>query len=175
MTCEQVLSAIHKYPTGRVVLTGGEPLIHEDVGVMCEAIRQRGYHLTVETAGVHFNEGLKADLMSISPKLSNADSEGEYETHAAERIRIEILQRLIQTYNYQLKFVIDDPRDLDEAAEVLDQLEGINLYNVFLMPQATEIKEYLEKSRWLVEYCKQTGFSFSPRLQVMLWGGQRGK
>ena len=35
--------------------------------------------------------------------------------------------------------------------------------------------EYIEKSRMIAEVCKQTGFRFSPRLQVMLWEGQSGK
>jgi hypothetical protein len=47
--------------------------------------------------------------------------------------------------------------------------------DVFLMPQATDRQQYLEKSMWLADYCLRTGFSFGPRLQVMLWSGQRGK
>ncbi len=43
------------------------------------------------------------------------------------------------------------------------------------MPQATDRQQYLEKSMWLADYCLRTGFSFGPRLQVMLWSGQRGK
>jgi 7-carboxy-7-deazaguanine synthase len=81
----------------------------------------------------------------------------------------------MSAYDYQLKFVVDKPEDLDEIADTLHSLDGVDFYKVWLMPQATQTDEYLEKSRWLVEYCKQTGFSFSPRLQVMLWGPQRGK
>ena len=78
-------------------------------------------------------------------------------------------------YDYQIKFVVDEPNDLDEIAVVLEKLDGLGLYSVYLMPQAMQTDDYLEKSRWLAEYCKQAGFSFSPRLQVMLWGSQRGK
>jgi len=86
-----------------------------------------------------------------------------------------VLRKLMSAYDYQLKFVVDEPNDLDEIADTLDKLDGIDLYKVWLMPQATQTDEYLGKSHWLAEYCKQTGFSFSPRLQVMLWGSQRGK
>jgi 7-carboxy-7-deazaguanine synthase len=82
---------------------------------------------------------------------------------------------MIDEYDYQLKFVVDTPEDLNEIAELLEELEGVDLYKCWLMPQATQTDEYLEKTRWLAEYCKQTGFSLSPRLQVMLWGAQRGK
>ena len=173
MSCEQVLEAIGEYPTRFVVVTGGEPMVHEGVGELAAAIRGRGYHLTIETAGICFVEGLEADLMSISPKLSN--STPEKDELSAERFNMGVLRQLMTAYDYQFKFVIDEPNDLDEVAAVLEKLDGIDLYKVWLMPQATQTDDYLEKSRWLVEYCKQAGFSFSPRLQVMLWGSQRGK
>ena len=78
-------------------------------------------------------------------------------------------------YDNQIKFVVDEPDDLNEIADVVEKLDGLGLYSVYLMPQATQTDDYLKKSRWLAEYCKQAGFSFSPRLQVMLWGSQRGK
>jgi 7-carboxy-7-deazaguanine synthase len=173
MTSEKVLEAIRDYPTRYVVLTGGEPMAHEGVAGLADAIRQKGYHLTIETAGIHYIEDLQADLMSISPKLSNSNPKNG--NHPVKRLDMGILRQLMTAYDYQLKFIIDKPDDLDEVAEVLDKLDGVDFYKVKLMPQATQTDEYLEKSRWLTEYCKQTGFSFSPRLQVMLWGSQRGK
>ena len=175
MTGEQILEAIRDYPTRYVVLTGGEPLTHEGISELAAAICSKGYHLTIETAGIHIIDGLQADLMSISPKLSNSDPKTDTDKHQTERLNRDILRKLMAAYDYQLKFVVDTPKDLDEIADFLDKLDGIDLYKVWLMPQATQTDEYLEKSRWLVEYCKQTGFSFSPRLQVMLWGSQRGK
>jgi 7-carboxy-7-deazaguanine synthase len=175
MTCEQVLGAIGDYPTRYVVLTGGEPMIHEGVKELAAAIREKGYHLTIETAGFCFVEGVPADLMSISPKLSNSDPKNNDDKQPTERLNIAVLRQLMASYEYQLKFVVDEPKDLNEIADTLDSLDGIDLYKVWLMPQATQTDNYLEKSRWLAEYCKQTGFSFSPRLQVMLWGSQRAK
>lgn len=175
MTSEQVLEAIGDYPTRYVVLTGGEPMAHEGVSELAAAIRDKGYHLTIETAGICFVEGVAADLMSISPKLSNSRLKGAEEGESVHPLNLDVLRKLMAAYDCQFKFVVDRPNDLDEIAETLDKLDGVSLYNVWLMPQATQTDEYLEKSRWLAEYCKQTGFSFSPRLQVMLWGGQRGK
>jgi 7-carboxy-7-deazaguanine synthase len=175
MTCEQVLEAMREHPTRYAVLTGGEPLAHEGVLELAAAIRSEGYHLTIETAGIYFIEGLQADLMSISPKLSNSDPKSGADKHQSGRLNVDVLRKLATGYDYQLKFVVDSPKDLDEIAEVLEKLDEIDPYRVYLMPQTTQTEEYLAKSRWLVEYCKQAGFSFSPRLQVMLWGSQRGK
>ena len=173
MSCEGVLEAIGDYPTQFVVLTGGEPMVHEGVGELASAIRDKGYHLTIETAGICFVGGLEADLMSISPKLSNSAPKNE--ERPAERLNMGVLRQLIAAYDYQIKFVVDEPDDLNEIANVVEKLDGLGLYSVYLMPQATQTDDYLKKSRWLAEYCKQAGFSFSPRLQVMLWGSQRGK
>lgn len=175
MSSEQILEAMRNHPTRYAVLTGGEPLAHEGVSDLAAAIRSAGYHLTIETAGIYCIDGLQADLMSISPKLSNSDPKNGTEKHQTERLNMDTLQKLTTRYNYQLKFVADSPGDLDEIADVLDKLGEVDPYRVYLMPQATRTEEYLEKSRWLVEYCKQAGFSFSPRLHIMLWGNQRGK
>ena len=173
MSCEQVLEALDGHPTRHVVLTGGEPMVHEGVSGLAAAIREKGYHLTIETAGICFIEGLEADLMSISPKLSNSLPENA--DRPAERLNLGVLRQLIAAYDYQIKFVVDEPDDLNEISDILEKLDELDLYSIYLMPQATQMDAYMEKSHWLAEYCKQTGFSFSPRLQVMLWGSQRGK
>lgn len=52
----------------RVILTGGEPLLHVDVA-LCDALRGRGYHLAVETNGtVPLPLGVSVDWITVSPK-----------------------------------------------------------------------------------------------------------
>jgi 7-carboxy-7-deazaguanine synthase len=172
----EILEAISSYQTTFVVITGGEPMVHEGIGELIQLLHQRDYHLTIETAGIEYIPDLPVNLMSISPKLSNAFPDNPEQ--AAEQRHccdVETLNRLIKAYDYQLKFVVDQPQDLVEIADCLTRLTGVDPDKVYLMPQATTPKEYLEKSRWLADYCLQTGFAFSPRLQVMLWPGQRGK
>lgn len=174
---EQIFEQIRDYPTSFAVITGGEPMEQPDIGDVAGLLHKNGYHVTVETAGIDDAADMPVDLMSISPKLSNSTPTNpeQAEQHEQNRYNADVLNRLIETYDYQLKFVVDSPRDLNEIAECLQQLKTVNPANVYLMPQATAPKEYLEKSRWLAEYCLQTGFAFSPRLQVMLWPGRRGR
>jgi len=54
-------------------------------------------------------------------------------------------------------------------------LKNVNRGKVFLMSQAVRLDEYLAKSKMTAELCKQTGFRFSPRLQVLLWDNERGR
>ncbi len=152
-------------------------MLNPQLPELVKSIHRQGLHLTIETAGITFVPDLPCDLMSISPKLSNSTPTDPTQAAAHEQIRLNLdtLRQLMNTYSYQLKFVVDTPDDLDEVVQVVGQLGQINPQNVFLMPQATTRKTYLEKSAWLADYCLQTGFSFGPRLHTMLWPGQRGK
>ena len=135
-----------------------------------------GLHITIETSGIKFVPDLPCDLMSISPKLSNSTpTEAELAAqHEKQRFDLPALQQLIDGYKYQLKFVVDQAEDLKEITRCLEQLKNAEPDKVFLMPQAVTVDEYLAKSRMVAELCKQTGFRFSPRLQVALWNGQKG-
>ena len=176
LATEQILKRISAYPTRFAVVTGGEPMVAQGIGELITKLHENGYHVTVETAGIEYLSGLPVELMSISPKLGNslADSPDKPQ-HRHTHFDPLVLQQLIAAYDYQLKFVVDQPDDLNEIAASLEQLENVDPDKICLMPQATELKKYLEKSRWLADYCMQTGFGFSPRLQVMLWPGQKGK
>jgi len=119
-------------------------------------------------------EPVACDLMSISPKLSNSTPEGTWaQQHERLRIQPEVLRRLMEAYEYQLKFVVRKPEDLDEIRAILGQLKA-NRERVILMPEGIESGILRERGVWLAEICKQEGFRFSPRLHIDLWGNRRG-
>ena len=174
---EELFAELAKYPAHHIVITGGEPFVSAELSELCTSLKTNDVHVTIETAGTIFTNDLKCDLMSISPKLGNSvptDAKLAAE-HKANCFDIDSLQALIDNYNYQLKFVVDVPDDLDEIAQCLQKLKNINPDNVYLMPQATMRTEHLEKSQFIAEICKRTGFPFSPRLQVMLYDNEKGK
>jgi 7-carboxy-7-deazaguanine synthase len=76
-------------------------------------------------------------------------------------------------YQYQLKFVIARPGDLEEVRPLLETLRA-DRERVILMPEGTDREVLRERSVWLAEICKDEGFRFSPRLHVDLYGNQRG-
>jgi len=177
MSVAEVAEKVRGYDCGHVVITGGEPMDSSELGGLCEALKKGGCHVTIETAGIDYVAGLGCDLMSISPKLGNSrpvDEKGAAE-HEKIRFNADALRKLMENYQYQVKFVVNGPGDLDEIADCLERLGRVDPYKVFLMPQAVERPDYIKKSQWLGEVCKQTGFTFSCRLQVLLWPGERGK
>ncbi|HDS83885.1 MAG TPA: 7-carboxy-7-deazaguanine synthase QueE [Phycisphaerales bacterium] len=173
-TAESLLSRAGLYPTRHLVVTGGEPLVQPDLAAFLDVFAKAGYLITLETAGLKFIADLPIHLLSVSPKLSNSVEPGN-DTAESERLNTAVLSALLAAYRCQLKFVVDRPQDLDDIADCLERLGSVDPERVCLMPQAVRREEYIEKSLWLAEYCLQTGFAFSPRLQVMLYDGQRGK
>jgi 7-carboxy-7-deazaguanine synthase len=174
----QIAEQVNLWPCRFVVLTGGEPMTGPDFAVrpglvdLSHRLQAAGKHVTVETSGVLFVPDLACDLMSISPKLTNAAS--RVGTHQADRLDLETIRRLIQAYPYQLKFVVESPEDVGEVRQVLGQLGDLDPARVMLMPQASTPEELLSRSPPIAEACKQAGLRFGQRLHLLLWGRQRG-
>ncbi len=173
LTLDRILSEVEACPARRVVVTGGEPMIQPEIVRLTEGLRGLGRHITIETAGTVF-EPVACDLMSISPKLSNSTPRGLWgRRHDCVRIQPDVLKKLIESYDYQLKFVIAVPADVDETRRLVDSLQA-DAARVILMPEGVDRDALRERGAWLAEICKESGFRFSPRLHVELYGNRRG-
>jgi 7-carboxy-7-deazaguanine synthase len=156
-----------------VVLTGGEPMIAPGIVELSQRLRERGMHITIETAGTVFAP-VACDLMSVSPKLSNSTPEGVFRAqHERLRSQPDVLMRLMSLSDYQLKFVIAREEDIEEARAVIARL-GAPPSKVILMPEGITAETLDQRGVWIAEVCKQFGYRFSPRLHVNLWGNKRG-
>jgi 7-carboxy-7-deazaguanine synthase len=186
MSIDKVMKKIMKYLPAYAVITGGEPLVSPQISLLCEKIKEQnihpasrlwsGVHITIETAGIKYVANLSCDLMSISPKLSNAhDNEPDSSRRRPQPqsdktgyLKIDQLKDLIKNYDYQLKFVMEKIEDITEVHQLLNDLKDVDRSKVLLMPQAKNISEYLRISPLIAEMCKANGFIFSPRLQLYL-------
>jgi 7-carboxy-7-deazaguanine synthase len=172
-TLERIWTAVESYPARHVVVTGGEPMIAREIVDLTRGLRERGRHITIETAGTVFAP-VACDLMSISPKLANSTPAGEWQDrHDRLRVQPEVVRRLMAEYDYQLKFVIAQPEDMAEVRELVHVFSA-DAAKVVLMPEGIDSGVLRERSVWLAEICKSEGFRFSPRLHVELWGNRRG-
>src|SRR5437868_2822850 len=50
LSVAEVLARVGTHPARHVVVTGGEPLLAPGIEELCAGLRQRPYHVTVETA-----------------------------------------------------------------------------------------------------------------------------
>ncbi len=174
-TVGEILEEAARYGARHVVVTGGEPMIAPGLVELTGGLRRLGLHITIETAGTVFTPAA-CDLMSISPKLSNSTPVEDARwaaRHDRLRIQPEALRQLMDACDYQLKFVVTRPEDLEEIRPLVREL-GADPGRVFLMPEGREAGVLRERGVWIVEVCKREGYRFSPRLHIELYGDRRG-
>jgi 7-carboxy-7-deazaguanine synthase len=179
LSIEQIVEQVLTYPAHHVVLTGGEPMIMPEIGALFDALKEKKYHLTMETAGTVYSP-VTIDLASVSPKLANStptDREGGRfaQVHEKHRLNIPVIQHFIDSAaDFQLKFVVSNETDLREIDQILGQLQRWNPADVLLMPEGIDVETQNARTPWVSEMCKERGFRFCPRLHIALYGNKRG-
>lgn len=172
-----VLETVLGFGCRDVVLTGGEPLLQPEIVPLSQALRAQGRRVTVETAGTVYRP-VVADLMSLSPKLSNSLPSVDHPVwrrrHQRDQHRPEVLHRLMAESPYQLKFVIDAPADLEDVQAYLSALGNVPGDCVWLMPQGVTTVVLAEKEAWLEPAAARLGYRFCPRKHIALYGNVRG-
>ena len=176
----QIIAAIEEHPAKHVVLTGGEPMIAKDIRALAAEIKQRGYHITIETAATVAPEDIACDLASLSPKLLNSAPDSRLgvtwrKKHETLRWQPAVVQAWIDRGEYQFKFVVTQPADVDELEGMLASLHReIPRDRVLLMPEGVTVEAIRARAGWLGELCKQRGYRYAHRLQIELYGNKRG-
>jgi 7-carboxy-7-deazaguanine synthase len=178
LSLDEILARVAGYPTRHVVVTGGEPMLSPEIEPLCARLAQAGYHITLETAGTVFAP-VACHLASLSPKLANSTPHhregGRFALkHEAMRLRPDVLRAFMEHCPYQLKFVVDQPGDIDEILRLLGQLPPVDPNLVLLMPQGVTREDLAARGPWVAELCKRHGFRFCPRLHIDLYGNKRG-
>jgi 7-carboxy-7-deazaguanine synthase len=176
---EEIVARVMDHNARHVVLTGGEPMIMPDIVELAGALRERGQHITIETAATVYKD-IDVDLASLSPKLSNStphtrDAGRFAVAHERQRLNVPVIQKFIDTSpDFQLKFVVATESDLAEIDALLAQLTSWQPSDVLLMPEGTERATLASRAGWISDVCKRTGFRYCPRLHVELYGNTRG-
>jgi 7-carboxy-7-deazaguanine synthase len=182
MSIEQIVAAVvAERGAKHVVLTGGEPMIASGIEELAGQLKELGYHITIETAATISPEGIACDLASLSPKLLNSAPDGT--KHAAWRKRHEstrwqpdvVRAWLDGGYGYQFKFVVAEPKDVQELEGMLKSLgREIPPHKVLLMPEGTSLERLRQRADWVVDLCKARGYRYAHRLHIELFGNKRG-
>lgn len=174
---ERVNHTIQSSGCTHLVITGGEPALQpEVVRQLTSLMHGYGGHVTIETNGTRFVEFHGLDMVCLSPKLSTSTPVGTKYEKVHERNRWQPLEiRKWMMSPYYFKFVIDSPRDVDEATALLLEVgQPLEPEHVLFMPQGINAQELWGRGRWLAELCKALNVRFTPRIQVDLWGNTPG-
>jgi 7-carboxy-7-deazaguanine synthase len=182
MRLDDVVAEVESFDADHVVLTGGEPLVHDASETLLERLDDRGYHTTVETNGT-IATSAPIDLASISPKLENSvptadrDPKGDGEwadRHDDRRIDVDALCSLLEGHPSQLKFVVADAADVDEVEALVARIRdattaSVRDADVLLMPEGATRERLAETRNRVADLALDRGYRYTPRLHVDLW------
>jgi 7-carboxy-7-deazaguanine synthase len=163
-------------PFAHIVITGGEPLA-QDIAPLLAQLRSDA-HVTVETSGAIFADHPRVSLFSISPKVGTSG----YQPKPA------VLRKFCASAagRIQLKFVIADDQDLEEALACVTGLaDALPLGTpVILQPESGRAgngQRYHDVLRGITELVvadgrwRPFGVRVLPQLHHLLWNGERAR
>jgi 7-carboxy-7-deazaguanine synthase len=171
MSVEGVICRVEDFRCKNLVLTGGEPLLHQKLLLpILSRLKGDGMHIEVETNGTILPSKKTFDVVdffNVSPKTSNSLVDKRLRT------RRSVLEAFVESGKAWFKFVVRNQEDLSEVESLISDF-SIPGERVILMPEGTDSAVLIERSRWLIEVCKERGFRFTPRLHILLFGNRRG-
>ncbi len=183
---EALLDAALASGARHVVLTGGEPMMFpEQVGWLCDKLRDRDRVVTIETNGTVYASAVTPDLWSVSPKLASAapdgsSGQGSYAANQSARelhlknLHPDALPFFLNGADVQYKFVVTGR--LGDTTEVDEMVARYKLppEKVWLMPEGRSRDEVMDKAGWVADACKAKGYNLTLRLHTLMWGNRRG-
>ena len=187
LSVEAITERVADHDADHVVVTGGEPMVHDEIEPLLSALDERGYHTTVETNGT-IHRDAPIDLASVSPKLASSTptadrapkGAGEWaDRHDDRRIDLDALARIVEDYPFQLKFVVTGEEDVPEIEDLVERLRGVTAADVrdedvLLMPEGAT-RERLDQTRERVaSLAAEHGYRYTPRIHVDVWNDAPG-
>jgi 7-carboxy-7-deazaguanine synthase len=155
-----------------VVLSGGEPLMHQRKEAF-EEVLELPLRFHVETNGTLVPTGPVAAAVEhfiVSPKLSTRDPE-------PKRIKPVALSRFAQLAvegKASFKFVAGDWLDVERVVTLVAEF-GIPTSAVWVMPEGVDATTLLDRARKLAPAVERFGFNLTLRQQVLLYGTERAR
>jgi len=163
MSTAEVIEEVGGYSCPLVEITGGEPLLQEETPLLAAALLERGYRVLIETNGAVNLAGLDPRVVKIvDVKCPSSGHGGSFLLENLEHI----------TPDDELKFVIGDRGDYDEAVRFIEEFLRGRTEKVLFAPVRPQLSPG-ELSEWILKDALRV------RLQIQLhsyiWPGERSR
>ncbi len=152
LTVDEVIDRVNAFSLLFVQITGGEPMLQDDVYKLMDRLLDLGYKVSLETNG-------SMDLSNVDKRVVKiidikCPSSGE-----SDKMDFRNISYL--TKSDEIKFVIKDRDDYNWAKEIIDRYNLIKRCNILISPVYGEI-EPRELAEWILED------NLNVRLQIQL-------
>jgi 7-cyano-7-deazaguanosine (preQ0) biosynthesis protein QueE len=161
----------------RVVISGGEPLLHQNQPGWVELLRsldRYGLPVEVETNGTQVPTPFTVDhvdTFNVSPKLEHA---GDPESLRIVGTALRAFAELAVQGHAVLKIVAQCAAQVAQARH-LAETYWWPLDTVWVMPEGTDAETLLARQRELAEAALTEGVNMTTRLHVLVWGQERAR
>lgn len=157
MTIEEIIHEVKKYDCNLIEITGGEPLVQENVHLLLKQLSDSGYKVMIETGGslpinvIDKRVRIIMDLKTPSSKMIN--------------------KNLYENISYlkpgdEVKFVIGNREDYDWAKEIIHKYKLDENYTVLISPVFNEI-ENIDLAGWILQ--DKLNARFQVQLHKYIW------
>lgn len=147
MTLSEIIEEVGRFSARNVTVTGGEPLLQKEIGLLLEALLKEGFSVEIETNGSvplkEMAEKLPKLIFTMDYKLPGSGMESRMlvENFSALRSRDTV------------KFVVSDRNDLERAYEIAEQCHLNGKCNLLLSPVfdaivLEEIVAFMKEKAW---------------------------
>lgn len=172
-----IVAAVTSTGATLVVITGGEPLLHQHQPGWVEllvGLTSYGMDVEVETNGTITPDAVTVALVTrfnVSPKLAHAGDPLDKRIRPAT---LDTFTTLARTGRACFKFVCEQPGDVAEVDRIVTD-NNLPRPAVWLMPEGTNADGQVTALGPLADAAITHGFNVSTRLHVAAWGNQRGR
>jgi len=138
---EDVLAEVDRFGCNLVEVTGGEPLLQEEVYPLMDALVSKGNRVLLETGGHRSIERVPAGVIAIM----DVKCPGSGETHRMDWGNLDRLRP-----HDEVKFVIKDREDYDFAREVLARYDLASRVTAIHFSPVHGVMDLRQLSEWVL-------------------------
>jgi len=157
-----------------VVLTGGEPLLH-DLAPLLDVLSNT--FVTIETNGTFYKPHPSVGLYSLSPKFGSSGHQPDFDV-LEQYLRLE-------SGRLQLKFVVGDLEDVSELKVILENIgASIGSVPIVVQPVGNEgeardvicerMRHILEGAFLIDPFWSRLNLRLLPQLHRLIWQDKKG-
>lgn len=165
LSAEQIAGYIYGTGVKNVTLTGGEPLLQENLHELIDILMEQGNNVEIETNGsisiAEMNRREYRPSFTLDYKLPDSGMERQMD---------------LSNYNYirkddTVKFVTGSIDDLETAVKIIKKYELINKCNVYISPvfgriDPADIVDYMKKNNL-------NGVKLQLQLHKIIWNPEK--
>jgi 7-carboxy-7-deazaguanine synthase len=141
MELEEVLGTVESYRCKLVEITGGEPLVQEDVHQLMTLLCDRGFEVLLETGG-------SLDIGSVDGRVKRIV---DFKCPSSGMVKKNLWTNVAKLKaTDEVKFVIGDREDFDWAVEIIGAHRIIERCPVLMSP-VFGVLPPVELARWILE------------------------